>query len=130
MIIGILIAIALPTYLGARAQAANRAIQSDMRSGLAAAMSYYAEHQDWDGFDAVQGAKEEAHIAWVDGPAAPAEGEVEIHVHSGQSLLLIGVSQSGTYYCLAQVLGAPATIRGQGPTFASVNTMASCSGGW
>jgi type IV pilus assembly protein PilA len=130
MIIGILVAIALPTYMGARTQAADRAIESNMRTGLAAAMSYYAEHQEWDAFDAAQGAREEAHVAWVDGPAAPAEGEVEIYTHSGQSLLLVGLSQSGTYYCLAQVPNAPATIRGQGATFASVNSTASCSGGW
>jgi type IV pilus assembly protein PilA len=130
LIISILIAIALPTYMGARAQAANRAIQSNMRTGLAAAMSYYAEHEDWDGFDAAQAQREESRVAWVDGPTAPVEGQVEIHVHAGQDLLLIGLSQSGTYYCLAQVAGAPATIRGQGPTFASVNTTASCSGGW
>src|SRR5688572_32653595 len=41
LIIGILIAIALPTFLGARARAQDRAAQSDVRSGLAAAKTYF-----------------------------------------------------------------------------------------
>jgi type IV pilus assembly protein PilA len=130
LIISVLIAIALPTYMGARAQAADRALQSDMRTGLAAAMAYYAEHEDWTGFDAAQASREEARVPWIDGPNPPAVGHIEIHTHAGQDLLLIGLSESGTFYCLAQVAAAPATIRGQGPTFASVNTTGSCSGGW
>ena len=37
LIIGILIAIALPTFLGARTRAQNRAAQSDLRNALVAA---------------------------------------------------------------------------------------------
>ena len=37
LIIGILIAIALPTFLGARTRAQNRAAQSNLRNGVAAA---------------------------------------------------------------------------------------------
>jgi type IV pilus assembly protein PilA len=39
LIVGILIAIALPTFLGARARVADRAIQTGMRTGLAAALA-------------------------------------------------------------------------------------------
>jgi type IV pilus assembly protein PilA len=130
LIVGILIAIALPTYLGARAQAADRASQSQMRTGLAAALSFYSDHGDWTGFDSAAAHIEEAHVDWIDAPGPPIAGQVEIHVASGQDLLLIGRSQSGTYFCLAQVAGAPATIRGQGATYATVNTTAACSGGW
>jgi type IV pilus assembly protein PilA len=130
LIIGILVAIALPTYLGARVQAADRASQSEMRTGLAAALSFYSDHGDWTGFDAAAAHLEEAHVDWIDAPGPPIAGQVEIHVASGQDLLLVGRSQSGTYFCLAQVPNAPATIRGQGATYASVNTTAACSGGW
>ncbi|MEO8476743.1 MAG: prepilin-type N-terminal cleavage/methylation domain-containing protein, partial [Actinomycetota bacterium] len=37
LIIGILVAIALPTFLGARTRAQNRAAQSDLRNALVAA---------------------------------------------------------------------------------------------
>ena len=40
LIIGVLIAIALPTFLGARKRAQDRAVQTNMRSGLAAALAY------------------------------------------------------------------------------------------
>lgn len=130
LVIGILIAVALPTYLGARARAADRAIQTDMRTGLAAALAYYTETRDWTGFDRAQAVSEEPRIPWVDGPAPPGRGEISIHVHSGQELLLVGLSSSGTYFCLAQVANSPATDRGRGTTFAQVDTVAECTGGW
>src|SRR5216117_4463054 len=64
LIIGILIAIALPTFLGARKRAQDRAMQTNMRSGLAAALAYYTEKQDWDGFDAATAKTEEPRIDW------------------------------------------------------------------
>src|SRR4026208_2626923 len=43
LIIGILVAIALPTFLGARTRAQNRAAQSDLRNALVAAKTLYKE---------------------------------------------------------------------------------------
>ena len=43
LIIGILIAIALPTFLGARTRAQNRAAQSDLRNSLVAAKTMYTD---------------------------------------------------------------------------------------
>jgi len=51
LIIGILIAIALPTFLGARQRAQNRAAQSDLRNGLAAAKSFFTDNETYTGFD-------------------------------------------------------------------------------
>ena len=45
LIIGILIAIALPTFLGARTRAQDRAAQADLRNGYLAASTYYATAQ-------------------------------------------------------------------------------------
>lgn len=42
LVIGLLIAIALPTYLGARNRSYNRAAQSDLRSALVAAKAIYS----------------------------------------------------------------------------------------
>jgi type IV pilus assembly protein PilA len=44
LIIGILIAIALPTFLGARTRAQDRAAQSDLRNSLAAAKTCFTDH--------------------------------------------------------------------------------------
>jgi type IV pilus assembly protein PilA len=129
LVIGLIIAIALPTFLGARERAQDRAIQTNMRSGLAAALAYYAEAQDWNGFDAVQATTEEPRIGWVD-PGPPLSGETAIVVHAGQQLLLVGQSGSGTYFCLAQIPTNPATVQGSGAVFTDVDTIPECTGGW
>lgn len=129
LIIGILIAIALPTFLGARERAADRATQSNMRSGLAAALAYYSERANWDGFDDVQAVAEEPSLNWIDG-GDPAVDQISIQVHVGQELLLVGHSRSENYFCLAQVATSPATDRGRGTSFAAVDTVGECNNGW
>ena len=52
LIIGILIAIALPTFLGARTRAQNRAAQSDLRNALVAAKTMYTDASTYTGADA------------------------------------------------------------------------------
>ena len=42
LVIGILVAVAIPTFLGSRSRAQNRAAQSDLRSALVAAKASYA----------------------------------------------------------------------------------------
>ena len=49
LIIGILIAIALPTFLGARTRAQNRAAQSDLRNALVAAKTMYTDNSSYVG---------------------------------------------------------------------------------
>jgi type IV pilus assembly protein PilA len=51
LIIGILIAIALPTFLGARERAQNRAAQSSLRNALVAAKTAYTDDGDYLGAD-------------------------------------------------------------------------------
>jgi prepilin-type N-terminal cleavage/methylation domain-containing protein len=51
LVIGIMVAIALPTFAFARSRAQDRAVQADLRTGLAAGLTYFAEAADWDGFD-------------------------------------------------------------------------------
>ncbi len=47
LIIGILIAIALPTFLGARTRAQNRAAQADLRNALVAAKTIYTDQSSY-----------------------------------------------------------------------------------
>ena len=131
LIIGILIAIALPTFLGARETASDRAAQTALRNGQAAAMAFYSDssNQAFDNFDATRAEAEDPSLEWIDG-GAPALGQVSIHVHAGQELLLVAVSSTDRYYCLAQVPGSPSTDRGQGIAFAGVDTTAECNNGW
>jgi type IV pilus assembly protein PilA len=129
LIIGILIAIGLPTFLGAKTRAADKAAQSELRTGLAAALTYYAEAGDWEGFDATEAELAESSLEWLDGGDPPAE-EISIQVHSNQDLLLVRESLSGAFFCVAQIRTSPATLRGSGGTFAAVDTIPECTGGW
>jgi len=129
LIIGILITIALPTYAGARTRAQDKAAESDLRTAVAASLTYYAELGDYTGFDVAQGKLAEPSLNWMS-PGPPAAGQIDIQVSGGQNLLLIGLSRSGTYFCLAQLAVSPAFQRGKSTNFASINTIAQCTGGW
>ena len=129
LIIGILIAIALPTYLGARERAQDRAATSELRTGFAAALTFFAEAGSWTGFDAAEATTAEPALTWLDGGDPPGE-EISIHVHAGWDLLLVRRSGTGRYFCIAQVLISPATLRGVGATFGDVDTIAECDSGW
>jgi len=130
LIIGILIAIALPTFLGARTRSQDRAAQSELRTGLAAALTYFAEAGDWDGFDATEAEVAEPVLDWIDTGLAPVGREMSIVLHAGWDLLLVRRAGTGTYFCVAQTQLSPATLRGGGATFADVDTIAECSNGW
>jgi type IV pilus assembly protein PilA len=129
LIIGLLIAIALPVFIGARHRAQDRATTSELRSGLAGALTYFTEAGAWDLFDAATAASVEPNLNWLDG-GDPTIGQISIHVRSGWDLLLVGKSGSGSYFCLAQVRTHPSTHLGVGPNFAAVDTIAECTGGW
>ena len=49
LIIAILIAIAIPTFLGLRERAQNRAAQSDLRNALTAAKAFYTDNEHLHG---------------------------------------------------------------------------------
>jgi type IV pilus assembly protein PilA len=129
LIIGILIAIALPTFLGSRARAEDRASQVDLRTGLAAALVFMSDSGKFTGFDVPTAEATEASLTWIGG-GAPNPGEISIEVAAGGELLLVGQSRTTTFFCVAQQPNSPATDRGHGAAFADVDTVAECVGGW
>ena len=129
LIIGVLIAIALPTFIGARDRAANRAAEEDVRTGLLAALTFYAEDGAYTNFDVPTATLAEPTLQWVT-PGPPAIAEIDIEVASGQDLLLVGKSKTGMYVCLAQEGSSPVTDMGKSAAFANVDTVAECTGGW
>lgn len=129
LIVGILIAIALPTYLGARERSQDRATQTNLRTGLAAALTSWSEFGTYTGFDEPAAETAEPALDWQ--PAGdPGQDQVAIQFASGSELLLVAKSGSGTYFCLRQLANSPAFERGRGATFADVDTTAECTGGW
>jgi type IV pilus assembly protein PilA len=130
LIIGILIAIALPTFLGARTRAQDRAAQTNIRNGYLAASTYYATSSSFTGFDVAAAQSVEAGLNWIAGGVAPVQDEVAIETAVGNSVLLIDLSKTGKYWCIAQIPGSPLTSRGGDPVWANVNTTAQCNQGW
>jgi type IV pilus assembly protein PilA len=129
LIIGILVAIALPVYGGARQRAEDRSIQEDVRTALAAALTYSAEGGVFTGFDVAQAELSEPSLDWaVAGP--PTGRQIAIQIANGPDLLLIALSRSNTYFCVAQQAGSPLTTRGANAVFANIDTVAECTGGW
>lgn len=130
LIIGILIAIALPTFLGARTRAQDRAAQADLRNGYLAASTYYATAQSFTGFNVAAAQAVENGLSWVPQGTVPSGTQIDIEVANGNSVLLIEQSKTGTYFCIAQVPGSPLTSRGQSATYTNVDTTAECTQGW
>ena len=65
LIIAILIAIAIPTFLGARQRAQDRAAQSDLRNGLTAEKTFYTDNQSYSSDTTTAGLKGiEASLDW------------------------------------------------------------------
>ena len=120
LIIGILIAIALPTFLGARTRAQDRAAQADLRNGYLAAST---------NFDVAAAQAVENGLNWVLG-TVPTGTQIDIETAVGDSVLLVEQSKTGTYFCIAQVPGSPLTSRGQSTTFTNVDTTTECTQGW
>jgi type IV pilus assembly protein PilA len=130
LIIGILIAIALPAFLGARTRAENRAAQSELRSALVAANTYFSDDSTYTNFDVAAAQAIEGGLRWVAGGGPPLIGEIAIEQANGANLLLITRAKTLTYWCVAQVPGSPLTVRGGDANWNLVNAPSECNQGW
>jgi type IV pilus assembly protein PilA len=126
LIIGILIAIALPTFLGARERTQNRAAQSDLRNGLAAAKVFFTDGDTYTGFDAAGvAAGIEPSLTWdIDGGAAAVVGTVVINDATGNSVTMSALSASDDIFCVTDDTTSGTT---QGNVDADA---AACTGSW
>ena len=130
LIIGILIAIALPTFLGARERAQNRAAQSNLRNAMAAAKTFYTDDDTYTGFDAADGAAIEPSLTWADA-LTTVLNVVGVNVQGGGvSVLMQTQSASGDGFCIADTATGPGTVFGNNTTGADFATVAACTGGW
>ena len=125
LIIGILIAIALPTFLGARGKSEDRAAQSDLRNALAAAKVYFTDNDTYAGFTAAKGAANEPSLTWVDGAAA-ATKSVYVEDVSATGVVLVRHSDTGTYFGISDQNGA--TKYCSNATATSIDTQGECVG--
>jgi type IV pilus assembly protein PilA len=127
VIIGILLAIAVPSYLGFRDRADNRAAQSDLRAAVPSAEAWYADNSG-TATDIDANAATSAYqgmIAGVVGP--PATG---LHkIDSGLSSEVTVVSADLNGYCLTANVGGGAShdwsVKGPGAVW---HNSADCTG--
>ena len=127
LIIGILIAIALPTFLGARTRAQDKAAQSNLRNGIAAAKTYFTDSETYVGFNTGTAATDiEPSITWVlTSAAADTPGEVVINQATADTVEMSAFSASGSTFCIMDKSTGPGTTLGNVDGHA-----AACAGGW
>jgi len=107
LIIGILIAIALPTFLGARTKAQDRAAQSTLRNGLTTAKACFTDSDVYTGCDNAKLQTSEPSISFK-GNAVASTGpkEVSVKVVSATVMVLAAKSDSGSCFTLKDDEGA------------------------
>src|SRR4051794_4775925 len=98
LIIAILIAIAIPTFLGARNKAQDRAAQSSLRNALTAAKTIYTDGEDYT--QATSGATGtlagvEPSLSFV-GTASSKPTEIYVHAVSANEIQMAAFSKGGT----------------------------------
>ena len=127
LIIGILIAIALPTFLGARKRAQDKAAQSNLRNAIAAAKTFYTDDSTYTGFTGVGiAAGIEPSLTWVLADGAATLNTVTINTAAGPDLEMSTLSASGAFFCIKDATAAPGTTLGN----VDATAAAVCAGGW
>ncbi|MGH2785272.1 MAG: type II secretion system protein, partial [Actinomycetota bacterium] len=107
LIIAILIAIAIPTFLGAWKRAQDKQAQSNIRIALGTEETVYTDNQQYTSTVAtLQG--EEGSLVWKTGLGVVVEGakrEVAVEAVEGasQGVVLKSWSASGTLFCLLDI---------------------------
>jgi type IV pilus assembly protein PilA len=89
VIIGILVAIAIPVFLSQRGAAQDRSIESDVRNVLPVMETYYADNNAYPtlaGVDFTSGTADGASLDLADGTVADADTEYRITVSPGVNL--------------------------------------------
>lgn len=108
LIIGVLVLLALPTFLGARTRAWDRATQSDIRNAFAAEKAYFADNLTYTTNPATMTSIEPA-ITYIDGDTPLATNVVYLHLHPiPNEIYLSAMSESGTCWYLRETDGAGA----------------------
>jgi type IV pilus assembly protein PilA len=114
VIIGILLAIAVPSYLGFRDRANNRAAQADLRAALPSAEAFFSDNGTYSTTASVT-------------PPIPAFSTTTLKlIDSGLSSNVAVASGTAADYCLTATVGSKVwSVHGPGATWF---TSADCSG--
>jgi type IV pilus assembly protein PilA len=123
LIIAILIAVLLPTFVGAKQRAQDRAAQSSLHNGLTAAKVVYSDHGDYtEATAAALGAVEPALSFVAAGLASSGPNALSVDPVSTSYIVMAGQSRSGACFFVAD----DASAFGVGARYAKVSG-AGCS---
>lgn len=139
LIIAILIAIAIPTFLGARTRAQDRSAHTDLRNGLTTANVVYTDFSSYS-FSGGDLASVESALSFDDDIGQASTDVVGYRVENvdgtdSQVITLATQSSSDTWFCLSQQnitsgVDVAGIYHGQGAALTDVDTHAECTNGW
>ncbi len=132
LIIAILMAIAVPTFLGAQDRARDRGAQSNLRNALTAAKTMATDQAglfiDSGGaaLDETDLATAEPSLSFSNGAMTTA-GPIDVVTEAaGANIVLYNRSASNTFFCIAATSTGAVTY-GKGTAATSVDTLAECA---
>jgi len=129
LIIGILITIGLPVFLGARNRAENAAAGADLRNAMVSAKIYFSTDESYTGFNVAAAQAQAPDLPWVGASDPGATDDIAIATASGPDVLLVRRSVAGAYFCASDD-GTTSTIHRDDTTpsvYADVDTVPECS---
>jgi type IV pilus assembly protein PilA len=125
LIIGILLAIAIPTFLGARDRANDRSAQSNLRNALTAEKTLYTDNQNYTDTTLLAGqnalAAVEPSLTWV-APAGTYVNRAVAATATASTVILADQSATGTCFYVADMT-SPSAVTG---TFYAESTATPC----
>ena len=147
LIIGILIATALPIYLGARERAQNRGAMNDLRDAVAAAKTLYTDDSNYTGTTTAQMQNTEPSLTFIAAGTASSSANnyaVSFRVWNYGEVNMARRSQGGDCYYIRSIdeqgfavsdipstyMGFSSTITCSGNTIAAFGTTPANFGGW
>ncbi len=125
LIIAILLAIAIPTFLGVTGSANDRAAQSNLTNGLTEASAVYqSNNQSYSGILAAVTASA-PEFSWQAAGATPTAGTNQLGIFSvdvaavgdQQGVVIAAESKTGTCWWVAQLVATPAALPLAAPGF-------------
>jgi type IV pilus assembly protein PilA len=108
LIIGILAAIALPTFLGQRSKAQDSSAKSDARNLVSEVESCFTDTQTYVSCDTIAELGTQTGLDLVDGAPA-AGGKVGVVSSAVDGYVIRGMSKSGTVFNVTKVAGGTVT---------------------
>jgi type IV pilus assembly protein PilA len=123
LIIAILLAIAIPTFLGAQNKAKDRSAQSSLRNGLTAAKTIYADTSDYTDASTTELAGVEPSLTFAANNAASA-GPKDLSIETAANdFWAASLSSTGTCFYIHDEAAA-----GGGTEYAKDDTTPTCTG--